>query len=142
MANPCKNLRCAYFGLLAATALILALSEAHYLPVGYLPATPQTQYATSLASCFLTLGGVYLALRLPAMPRAKRQMADTDAKRARTAYARWHGLQLFCIALPLLGNALLYYATPYSPAAGYALLISLIAVLFCYPPRLNEAKAP
>lgn len=133
MNQPFGRLRASFLAIWAAAAAIAGLSEAELLPTGYLPATPQVQYAVSLACTILTLGGIYIALRLPATAAARKQVADKDEAAALAAYARWNLRQQACIATATLANCLAYYACDYGNAAQFGAVVTLIGSLFCWP---------
>lgn len=132
MKTTIKRLQALYLSILGVTAILFLLFETEIIPSGLFSTNSEAGYTAGLLSIFLTLLGVYLALKLPAFPKAKLEISDKDEQKALAAYQKWVNRQLLCIATPILGNTLIYYAT-YSESAIYALLITLISILFCWP---------
>ena len=132
MKTTIKRLQAFYLFIVGLAALLVLLFETETLPTGFLATEAEASYIASLLSIILTLLGTYLALKLPALPKAKLEISDKDEQKALSAYQKWTNRQLSCIAVPILGNTFIYYAT-YSESAVYALLITLIGMLFCWP---------
>lgn len=135
-----STLRLVHAAVVLLAVVWIALSEAEVLPVHYLRPAGTTDYLVSLLSVATALGGTYLCLRLPALPRSRRQTQRAfelgDGKMAGT----WRGVQLALLAVALWTNAVLYYATPYSPTPKYCLLIAFIAAVFCRPAAAAPAS--
>lgn len=132
MKTTIKRLQAFYLFIVGLAALLVLLFETETLPTGFLATEAEASYIASLLSIILTLLGTYLALKLPFLPLAKLEISEKDEQKALSAYQKWTNRQLSCIATPILGNTFIYYAT-YSESAIYALLITLIGMLFCWP---------
>ncbi|MBP3228408.1 MAG: hypothetical protein J6M53_06480 [Bacteroidaceae bacterium] len=110
-------------------AAFFALCEKGVLPTGYLGGQPQVQYVLDVVCAALCMGGTWGALRLM---RFARPAADLKA-RGEAAYGRWAAVRTAVVGLCVFVELFVYYATLQSQTAHYALMISIIAALFCVP---------
>ncbi len=120
--------------LIFALIFILAgtfalLSEKGVLPTGYLGGNPQAQYLLDVVCVVLCTAGTYLALRLMSFDKVKNALKTEAA----AAYYKWDNVRLALIALCVWVEVCVYYATLQSQTAHYALMISLVAAVFCIP---------
>ena len=120
--------------LLFALIFVLAgtfatLSEKGILPVGYLGRHSQLQYALDVLCAAVCMGGTIVLLRLMAFKNVKTDLVERGA----AAYLYWDGVRLLLMAACVLLEVFVYYATLKSQTAHYALMISLIAAVFCFP---------
>ena len=107
------------------------LSEKGILPVGYLGGHPQLQYALDVLCTAFCMGGTIVLLRLMAFKNIKADLVE----RGEEAYFHWDGVRLLLMAVCVLTEVLVYYATLKSRTAHYALMVSLMAAVFCIPTK-------
>ncbi len=115
--------------ILLFTATYATLSELSVLPSGFLGGNGQWQYVLDVLCVVLCIGGTYTALRLMSFAKTRRELALHGA----SAYFKWDALRLAILAISLFTEVFVYYATLQSQTAHYALMISLIAAVFCFP---------
>ena len=123
-----RTLQKIYFLLWAAVGLLAFLFETDVLPTAFLPADAQTEYVCQLLCVALTLGSVPVALRLLALPSVKMQLAKEPGRAV-----QWNKLRLGLMIVPILTNLSVYYALASTTSPLFCLLISLAAIVFCYP---------
>lgn len=112
--------------------LLVALYETELLPSGWAVGSmqPTADAAVIGMAELLTIALIPLSLRL-----FKFQKIDTALKQQHEAALwRWGLLRLLMLALPLLGNTLLYYAFM-NTSYGYLAIITLLCMPFVYPTR-------
>lgn len=136
MKTTIKKLQVLYLFIWIMTAVIALLFEQEIPPQGIAANSPSIIYASNLAAIIITLAGIYLALKLLSLPIAKSEIQNKDTEKALHAYQKWALWQLACIAIPFWGNTLIYYFT-HSESILYALLITAISSIFCWPSILG-----
>lgn len=128
-----STLRLFYSVILLLAMIWIVLSESEILPVHYLHSSATGDYCLSLLSAVTALGGTYCCLRLPALKSSRRQTQLALGQGGGPYAGRWRLVQLVLLAVALWTNAVLYYATPYSPTPKYCLLIAFLTAVFCWP---------
>lgn len=136
MKTTIKKLQVLYLFIWIMTAVMVFLFEQEILPQGIAVNNPSIIYASNLVAIIITLSGIYLALKLLSLPIAKSEIQNKDTEKALHAYQKWTLRQLACIAIPFWGNTLIYYFT-HSESILYALLITAISSIFCWPSILG-----
>lgn len=136
MKTTIKKLQGLYLFIWIMTAVLVLLFKQEILPQGIAANNPSIIYASNLAAIIITLAGIYLALKLPSLPIVKSEVQNKDTAKALQAYQKWTLRQLTCIAIPFWGNTLIYYFT-HSESILYALLITAISSVFCWPSILG-----
>lgn len=110
------------------------LSEVGMVPVDYLPHDGETEYYVGLLAVVMALGGTFLSLRFMAFKCVRKRLKLTaDRSSAEMLYLKFATMRLSIIAVAIWTNVVLYYATSYVTSTKYCLLITLIAVIFCWP---------
>ncbi|MBR6926576.1 MAG: hypothetical protein IKH52_05145 [Bacteroidaceae bacterium] len=118
--------------LLFALVIVVAggvatLFDQGVLPVGILGS--QAQYVLDVLCVVLCIVGTYVALRLLSFKRVQQSLQTT----AGAGYYRWVGIRTFIVAVCIWSEVIVYFITPASQTAHYALFISLVAAVFCIP---------
>lgn len=105
------------------------LSELGVFPVAYVRLDAAGQYVIQLVGIVLTLACIYVSLKWYKFSFVKRRMTNDIDER------NYHQQGLFrvvVIAVPILYNLFLYYATLNSQLS-FCFLISMLASVFCWP---------
>ena len=139
MENTRKFLLAQFVGMLAVALAMVALFETETLEPGALAGEKALEFYVMTVMELLTLGAIYMALRLFRFGRVR---ADLLARRE-AALRQWGTLRLAVLGLPLLANTLLYYMT-LSATFGNLAIITLLATPFVYPSAnrcLSEVEA-
>lgn len=105
------------------------LSELGVFPVAYVRLDAAGQYVIQLVGIVLTLACIYVSLKWYKFSFVKRRMTNDIDER------NYHQQGLFrvvVIAVPILYNLFLYYATLNSQLS-FCFLISMLASVFCRP---------
>lgn len=114
-------------------ALWVLLEEFSLLPQGFIGLSAEGEYLCNLL-CFLTaVGGTYLACRLFAFKRVKKELFPTEGTPDLEAHRRWNNRRLAIVAAAILPSTFLYYAATYSQTALYCALLALAGSLLCWP---------
>lgn len=120
--------RAFYFLVWLGCGLVCLLSETEVLPTAYLPADPSTEYALQMLCVVLTLCCVPAALRLFTLDRVKRHMKPHTPQ-----LAGWSMARIAIMAVAVFANTIVYYGLHTTLSPAFCLLISLTALVFCYP---------
>ena len=120
--------RAFYFLVWLGCGLVCLLSETEVLPTAYLPADPSTEYALQMLCVVLTLCCVPAALRLFTLGRVKRHMKPHTPQ-----LAGWSMARIAIMAVAVFANTIVYYGLHTTLSPAFCLLISLTALVFCYP---------
>lgn len=120
--------RAFYFLVWLGCSLVCLLSETEVLPTAYLPADPSTEYALQMLCVVLTLCCVPAALRLFTLGRVKRHMKPHTPQ-----LAGWSMARIAIMAVAVFANTIVYYGLHTTLSPAFCLLISLTALVFCYP---------
>lgn len=105
------------------------LSELGVFPVAYVRLDAAGQYVIQLVGIVLTLVCIYVSLKWYKFSFVKRRMTnDIDARN----YHQQGLFRVVVIAVPILYNLFLYYATLNSQLS-FCFLISMLASVFCWP---------
>ena len=127
------SLRVAYVAVWVITGLIALCSEEGFLPVEYLSHDPNTDYVVGVVSFLTAIGGTYLALRHLPIKAFHKKLTSADEAHPWAQYKNCCVSRLAVIALAIIHNVTLYYATSYADSIKYCLLIVMIAAVFCWP---------
>ena len=111
-------------------------SEKGILPIGYLGGYPQLQYALDVLCTAICIGGTIVLLRLMAFKKVKADLAESGEP----AYFHWNGVRLTLLAVCVFVEVFVYYATLKSQTAHYALMVLLIAAVFCVPTQRERER--
>lgn len=120
--------RAFYFLVWLGCGLVCLLSETEVLPTAYLPADPSTEYALQMLCVVLTLCCVPAALRLFTLGRVKRHMKPHTPQ-----FAGWSMARIAIMAVAVFASTIVYYGLHTTLSPAFCLLISLTALVFCYP---------
>lgn len=135
-SHPLRPAILAYVLVWVLGAAWALLSEFEVVPTEYLSSAPDVQYAISIATILTAIGGTFLALRLMAIARVKRSIAEAADEAARLKrYRQWALVRIGILAVAVWTNVVLYYASSYATSTRYCLLIALIAAVFCCPSK-------
>ena len=117
------------------TALIFFCFEQEWLPAGFI-AGGELNYYLSVLAVAVTLGGVYLCLRLLSLQLIRQRfqgISQEEAVRRYQLVADWRTVLLLIVYLT---DILLYFGSAgYASSAKYCLIIALIAAVFCWPSK-------
>ena len=117
-----------YLGLCLFIILLATLHEIECIPTGYLEVSPEVEYVIQLFCIGVTLGGSWFALRLFSIKSVKEALTSGSS-----ALARWNIIRILTIGTPILINLESYYALFNNESILYCFLITLIALVFCWP---------
>lgn len=123
-----------YIGVWCVAALLAAAFETDALASGFIPSSPTATYAASMVCTVLTIVCTWGALRLFAFRAIKGAL-----KAKPDTLGRWNAVRTTVLAIGILGNLLVYYGT-FTSSALYALFITLVGFVFCWP-KHNEVAA-
>ena len=132
-----KIIRAWWFAIAALSALYLLLSELGFLPTDFAPTDGQTTYTLELLSVVLSVGGIWLALRLLSFSMVKSRIGECKGLHPRLY---WYKLRLVAIGVPMWVVSVIYYSTSATSTPAYCLLIIYIAYIFCYPQKVGQGK--
>ena len=113
--------------LLVAMALIV-LFETDTLLVGGLSDEKQSEFLLVTLMELVTLGGVFLALRLFKFEAVHRDLVTREAP----ALLKWGMIRLALLLVPMLVNTLLYYIYM-NTTFGYMAIIQFLCLPFVFP---------
>lgn len=118
------------FAFVWVVACVVALlSELAILPVAYIRQDPAGQYATQMIGIVLALACIYVSLKWYKFSFIQRRLTDdSDARQ----YQRLGLVRVLIIAVPVLYNIVMYYAT-LNGQLSFCFLISMLASVFCWP---------
>lgn len=109
--------------------VVAVLSELSILPVAYIRQDPAGQYATQMIGIVLALACIYISLKWYKFAFIQRRLTDdTDARQ----YQRLGLVRVLIIAVPVIYNIVMYYAT-LNGQLSFCFLISMLASVFCWP---------
>lgn len=128
-----KKYQILFILLWAVVLLWIILQEADLLPQAFLPNSPVARYTCDLLSAATAIIGTYLACKLFAFEKIKKQLADEEEDNAHEAQKKWNGMRLLILAIAILPSAFIYYAQAFSQTALFCMLIALTGSLFCWP---------
>lgn len=126
-------MRTLFISLSIALGILAILFEGSILPSGFIPSTPGTDYTVNLISLTITLGGVFLALRLSKKEKEERTNIGDNAEKQHIAYLKWNGRRIGIIFSVAFTNLIIYYGGTFNESAMYNLIITLIGAIFCWP---------
>ncbi len=115
---------------LALTLCVVVASEADLLPVGYEASQTPREFVVVFAMEALTIAAVPFALWMFRWGLVRRRLQAGGEE----ALLRWSLLRLYLLILPMVANALLYYAFM-NVAFGYMGIILFLSLFFIYPSK-------
>ncbi len=127
-----------YLSLCIALGILILLFEEHTLPASFLPSSPEVDYVLNLISLIVTLGGVFIALRLFKKEKVDIAQHQGDEEALRLSYLKWNGRRIGIIFSAAFTNLIIYYGGSFNESAMYSLIITLIGALFCWPSKFQE----
>lgn len=117
-----------FVGALVLTGIIVLLFETDVLLAGTAVGNSQVEFLMTIIMELLTLGQIWLALRLFKFKMVKQDLVA----RKEVALRKWGILRLFLLAIPMLFNAF-FYEIFLNTTFGYLAIILLICQPFVYP---------
>ncbi len=124
-----RNILMGFFlGALLLTGLIVVLFETNTLEQGTAVGNSQVEFVLTVAMELLSLGQIWLALRLFKMKVVKQDLI----RRKADALRKWGVLRLMLLDIPMVFNAL-FYELFLNTTFGYLAIILLICHPFVYP---------
>ena len=126
MMETRRKLLAAFYSAAALLAAVCIAGEADMLPSGWLPPGSGIEYTLLSAMELATVCTIPLSLRLFKFACVVRRLTSVGA------YAGFSHLRLSAMAVPMLANAVFYYAG-YNVAFGYMAIILALSCLFVYP---------
>lgn len=134
--QPCNNnMRILFITLLISAGALALLFEEHILPFAFITSTPTTDYILNLISLIVTLGSVFIALRLFKKEKEETQRIENNTEAQRLAYLKWNGRRIGIIFSAVFTNIIIYYGGTFNESAMYSLIITLIGAIFCWPAK-------
>ncbi len=118
----------AFWGFLTFAVVELLLFETGLLESGIAVGNSQAEFITEVVMELMTLGNIWLSLRLFKIGKVKRDIAD----RGIGAFRKWGFLRLYLLGIPLVANVL-FYELFLKPTFGYLAIIIVICLPFVYP---------
>lgn len=115
---------------LALTLCVVVASEADLLPVGYEASQTPREFVVAFIMEALTIAAVPFALWMFRCGAVRRRLQAGGEE----ALLRWSLLRLYLLILPMVANALLYYAFM-NVAFGYMGIILFLSLFFIYPSK-------
>ena len=117
------------------TALVFLCFEQEWLPAGFI-AGGELNYFLSVLAVAVTLGGVYLCLRLLSLQRIRQRFQGISQEEAVRRYQQVADWRTALLLIVYLTDILLYFGSAdYASSAKYCLIIALIAAVFCWPSK-------
>lgn len=127
--KKCANiLKAVMLGFISFTLLIVILFESEILIPGFFSGNLTLEFYSLLISEMLTICAVPVALWMFRAKVVKKSLVAGKEK----ALLRWGLCRLFILAVPMLLNAILYYAFML-PSFGYLGIILFLSMFFIYP---------
>ena len=121
-------------------ALLFICFDQEWLPAGFI-AGGELNYFLSVLAVAVTLGGVYLCLRLLSLQRIRQRFQGISQEEAARRYQQVAGWRTALLLVIYLTDILLYFGSAdYASSAKYCLIIALIAAVFCLPSK-NELQS-
>ena len=117
-----------FVGALLLTGIIVLLFETDVLLAGTAVGNSQVEFVMTIVMELLTLGQIWLALRLFKLKMVKQDFIA----RKEVALRKWGVLRLLLLDIPLLFNAL-FYEIFLNASFGYLAIILLPCQVFVYP---------
>ena len=117
-----------FVGALVLTGIIVLLFETDVLLAGTAVGNSQVEFVMTIIMELLTLGQIWLALRLFKFKMVKHDLIA----RKEVALRSWGVLRLLLLDIPLLFNAL-FYEIFLNATFGYLAIILLVCQAFVYP---------
>lgn len=131
--NLVRRLKCEYAAMWGFALLTVCLYECEALPSGTLVNDELSAYLFQLVCMLLTLGLIYMALRLLkfSMP-GKADIPAAEMPKLLVSYRRLSEVRLALLLVPALADLTAYYATFNNNVLLCAGMVAL-ASLFCIP---------
>lgn len=121
-------------------ALLFLCFDQEWLTAGFI-AGGELNYFLSVLAVAVTLGGVYLCLRLLSLQRIRQRFQGISQEEAARRYQQVAGWRTVLLLIVYLTDILLYFGSAdYASSAKYCLIIALIAAVFCWPSK-SELKS-
>lgn len=120
--------RTIYISVWCTVGLFALLCESGILPIGYVNANAQSEYALNMLCIVLTLTCTWGSLRLFAVKRVRNRLNKHPQD-----LPQWNFLRTGIISLSILVNLITYYGLVNSTSALFCLLITLAGFVFCWP---------
>ena len=117
-----------FWGFLTLAVVELLVFETELLESGIAVGNSQAEFATEVVMELMTLGNIWLSLRLFKIGKVKRDIANRGIE----ALRKWGFIRLYLLNLPLVANVL-FYELFLKPTFGYLAIIILICLPFVYP---------
>ena len=117
-----------FVGALVLTGIIVLLFETDILLAGTAVGNSQVEFVMTVIMELLSLGQIWLALRLFKFKMVKQDLVA----RKEVALRNWGILRLLLLDIPMLFNAI-FYEIFLNTTFGYLTIILLICQAFVYP---------
>lgn len=125
-----KAAKALWFVIAIIPGIYILLSEFELLPTDFAPPDGETVYTLELLSVILSIGGIWLALRLLSFSSVKSRIGGAKGQHP---LAFWYSIRLAMIGVPMWAVSVIYYSTSATSTPAYCLIIIFIAYIFCYP---------
>lgn len=133
MERTVRKLMIAFWGLIGAALVVVAVFEFNVLSTGILSGDNSLEFLSTSLMELLAVVCIPLALKLFRIGRvAAKLSADGGAR----SLSEWGLLRILLLGGPMFVNTLLYYLFM-KATFGYTAIIFLISMLFIYPSRIR-----
>lgn len=117
-----------YIFAIIVCVMLVVFYETELLPTGVMASDKQSEFLLTTLMELVTLGGIFLALRLFKFKKVHQILCSHRAP----ALMKLGMLRLSLLLIPMQVNTLLYYLYM-NPAFGYMAIILLLCLPFVYP---------
>jgi hypothetical protein len=117
-----------YILAIIVCVMLVVFYETELLPTGVMASDKQSEFLLTTLMELVTLGGIFLALRLFKFKKVHQILCSHRAP----ALMKLGMLRLSLLLIPMQVNTLLYYLYM-NPAFGYMAIILLLCLPFVYP---------
>ena len=127
-----------FFAAHVLATLLYLCFEQGWLTAGFITGK-DLNYTLSVLAVAITLGGVYLCLRLLSLQRIRQRFQGISQEEAARRYQQVAGWRTVLLLIVYLTDILLYFGSEdYASSAKYCLIIALIAAVFCWPSKSEQ----
>ncbi len=127
-----RRIELCFYSLWGAVAILVALFEAEWLPVGLLEHEDQWVYYLQIAGVLVALAAIPASLKFFHVQVGRLKGLSIGPVRILRRYVLLSYLRIGGLAFPILFNLVLYYLS-LNRAPAFMALITLLATIFCIP---------
>ena len=121
------------FAFLGILVVIFALlHEGNFLVTGHWAGNIEILYWANTFSILLTIGGIYLAVKLLSVKKIHRRFFKKNKETVLRVWFRLEIIRMLLIFFVVMVDLYIYYAT-LEVSGGLCALMTLLAAFFCWP---------